>query len=158
MLNHIRTSGNTSVMHGYLIQSPSFQTSSTTSKFWQLQATIIAQLCPIPSLSIVVAIVHPDHDSRSVKSFQSTLKSSGWIIASTNIFYLDLGDNVAGSCRVITAVHSSSESTVNPLLVKQPSPVPPRPLGEFLWEPFNWPKHAISMTRDDSDFGKQEIH
>ncbi len=34
--------------------------------------------------------------------------------------------------------------------------VPPRPLGEFLWEPFNGPKHAISLTRNNADFGKQE--
>jgi hypothetical protein len=32
----------------------------------------------------------------------------------------------------------------------------PRSLGDFLWEPFNWPEHAISLTRDDADFGKQE--
>jgi hypothetical protein len=89
MLNHISASGDTSVIHGYLIQSPHFQTSDTTTKFWQLQAIIIAQLCLICSLSIIVAIIHPDHDGRSVKSFQPTLKSSGWIIASTNIFYPD---------------------------------------------------------------------
>jgi hypothetical protein len=133
-----------------------FQTSDTTTKFWQLQAIIIAQLCLICSLSIVVAIIHPDHDGRSVKSFQSTLKSSGWIIASTNVFYPDLGDTVAGSCRVITAVHSSSASTVDPLLLKRLPPVSPRPLGEFLWEPFSRPKHAISLTRNNADFGKQE--
>jgi hypothetical protein len=69
MLNHIRASGDTSVIHGYLIQSPRFQTSDTTTKFWKLQAIIIAQLCLIRSLSIVVAIVHPDHDGLSVKSF-----------------------------------------------------------------------------------------
>jgi hypothetical protein len=50
MLNHNHASGNTSVIHGYLIQSPHFQTSDTTTKFWQLQATIIAQLCLIGSL------------------------------------------------------------------------------------------------------------
>jgi hypothetical protein len=90
MLNHIRASGNTSVIHGYLIQSPHFQTSDTTTKFWQLQATIIAQLCMIRSLSNVVAIIHPDHDGHSVKSFQSTQKSCRWIIASTDVFYPDL--------------------------------------------------------------------
>ncbi len=140
MLNHIHASGDTSVIHGYLIQSPRFQTSDTTAKFWQLQATIISQLCLIRSFSIIVAIVHPDQDGRSVKSFQSTLKSSGWIITSTNVFYLDLGNTVAGSCFVITAVHSSSTSMVDPLLLKRPPPMLPRSLGEFLWEPFNWPE------------------
>jgi hypothetical protein len=155
MLNHIRASGNTSVIHGYLIQSPCFQTSDTTTKFWQIQAIILAQLCLIRSLSFIVAVIHPDHDGRSVKSFQSTMKSSGWIIVSIDVFYPDLGNTVAGSCRVITAVHSSSASTVDPLLLKRPSPVSPRPLGEFLWEAFNWPEQAISLTRNDADFGKQ---
>jgi hypothetical protein len=45
---------------------------------------------------------------------------------------------------------------VNPLLLKQPPPVSPRPLGKFLWEPFNRPKHAISLTHNNADFGKQE--
>jgi hypothetical protein len=34
--------------------------------------------------------------------------------------------------------------------------VSPCPLREFLWEPFNRPEHAISLTRDNADFGKQE--
>jgi hypothetical protein len=81
------------------------------------------------------------------------VKSSGWVIASTDV---DLGDTVSGSCRVIIAVHSSRASTVNPLLLKRPPPVPPRPLREFLWEPLNRPKHAISLSCHDADFGKQE--
>jgi hypothetical protein len=36
LLNHIRASGDTSVIHGYLIHSNCYQTSKTTSKFWQL--------------------------------------------------------------------------------------------------------------------------
>jgi hypothetical protein len=145
MFNHIHASNDTSVIHGYLIQSPRFQTGDTTTKFWQLQASIIAQLCLIHSLSIVVAIVHPDHE-----------KSSGWIIASTDVFYPDLGNTVAGSCSIITSVHSSSALMVDPLLLQWPPPVPPRPPGEFLWEHFNQPEHAISLTRNDADFGKQE--
>jgi hypothetical protein len=46
---------------------------------------------------------------------------------------------------------------VDPLLLKWPQPpVPPHPLEEFLWEPFNWHKHAISLTPDDANFVKQE--
>ncbi len=36
LLNHICASGDTSVIHGYLIHSNRYQTSKTTSKFWQL--------------------------------------------------------------------------------------------------------------------------
>jgi hypothetical protein len=44
MLNHIRSSGDTLVIHGYMIHSPHFQTSDTTTKFWQVQAAIISDL------------------------------------------------------------------------------------------------------------------
>jgi hypothetical protein len=47
LLNHIRASGNTSVVHGYLINSYRFQTSEVTTSFWKLQFSIITQLCLI---------------------------------------------------------------------------------------------------------------
>jgi hypothetical protein len=56
LLNHILASGETSPIHGYLINSYRFQTSKVTSSFWQLQLSIIAQLRLICSLSVVVAI------------------------------------------------------------------------------------------------------
>jgi hypothetical protein len=43
-----------------------------------------------------------------------------------------------------------------PCFLKWPPPVPPHPLREFVWEPFYWPEHAISLIRDNADFGKQE--
>jgi hypothetical protein len=127
-----------------------------TTSFWKLQATIIAQLHLIQSLSIVVAITHPDHDGCSVKTFLPHLKSSQWILASTDVHYWDLGNTIAGLCCINTAVHSSCASTVDPLLLKWPPPMPPRPLGEFLLEPFNWPEHAISLTRNNANFVKQD--
>ncbi len=36
LLNYICASGNTLVIHGYLIHSPRFQTSKTTTTFWQI--------------------------------------------------------------------------------------------------------------------------
>ncbi len=44
LLNHIRSSGDSSQVHGYLIHSLCFRDSDTTSQFWQLQATIVSQL------------------------------------------------------------------------------------------------------------------
>jgi len=67
-----------------------------------------------------------------------------------------MGDTVARSCSIIVAVHSSSASTVNALLLKRPPLVSPHSLREFIWEPFNWPKHVISLSRDDTDFGKHD--
>jgi hypothetical protein len=46
-LQHIRASGDTSVLHGYLINSYRFQTSEVTTSFWKVQLSIIAQLCLI---------------------------------------------------------------------------------------------------------------
>ena len=129
MLNHIQSSGDTSVIHGYMIHSPCFQTSNTTTKFWQPQAAIISYLRLIRSLLIVVATIHPDHDGHSVKNFSANLKSKGWIISLIDVGYLDLGNTVAGRCRIITPVHSSCASTAKPLQMKWPPLVPPRPLG-----------------------------
>jgi hypothetical protein len=154
--NHIRASGDTSVIHGYLIHSPRFQMSKTTTTFWQIQATIISQLRLIQLLSIIIAMIHPDHDGRSVKTFSANLKSNGWVLSSTDVFYPNLGDTIAGSCCLIIAIHSSCTSTVNPLLLKRPPLVPTHPIGEFIWEPFNRPEHAISLAHNDADFDKQD--
>jgi hypothetical protein len=81
LLNHIRAPGHQSVISGYLINSYPFQTSKITSLFWKLQLSIIAQLRLIWSLSIVVAIVIPDHDGQAVKSFIKGLESAHWKVS-----------------------------------------------------------------------------
>jgi hypothetical protein len=148
MLNHIRALGDTSVVHGYMIHSPCFQNSNTTTKFWHVQAAIISDLRLIRLLSIIVATVtvHPEHDGCSIKTFSTNLKSKGWILPSTDVHYPDLGDTIAGGCRIITAVHLSCASTVEPLQLKRPPLVPPHSLGEFIWEPFNQKEHAILLA------------
>jgi hypothetical protein len=150
MFNHIRSLGDTSVIDGYMIHSPHFQPSNKATKFWQVQATIISDLCLIRSLLIVVATIHPDHYGCSIKTFSTNLKSKGWIISSMDVHYPDLGDTVAGRCCIITAVHPSCASTIEPLQLKRPPLVPPRPLGEFIWEPFNREEYAILLAHDDS--------
>jgi hypothetical protein len=91
-----------------------------------------------------------------VKTFSSNLKFNGWVLSLTDVFYPDLGDTIAGSCHLIIAIHSSCASTVNPLLLKWPPSVPTRPIGEFIWEPFNRPEYAISLAHNDADFDKQD--
>ncbi len=76
LLNHIRASGDTSVIHGYLINSYRFQTSEVTTSFWKLQLSIIAQLRLIRSLSIAVVVVIPDHNGRSISAFTQGLKAA----------------------------------------------------------------------------------
>ncbi len=131
--------------------------SETITAFWQVQAAIISQLRLIQSLSMIIVMIHPDHDGRSVKMFSSNLQSNGWVISSTNVLYPDLGDTIADSCHLIIAIHSSCASTATPQLLKRPSSVPICPLVEFIWEPFNWPEHGISLAHDDADFDKQDL-
>jgi len=97
LLNHIRASGHQSVISGYLINSYHFQTSKITSSFWKLQLSIIAQLHLIRSLSIVMAIVIPDHDGRAVRSFIKGLESAHWKVSRRAVSYLEIGDSISDS-------------------------------------------------------------
>ncbi len=156
MLNHIWSSRDTSIVLGDMIHSPHFCDSDTTTKFWQVQAAIISDLLLICSLWIVIATIHPHHDGHSVKTFISNLKSKGWVVSSDDVSFPTLGDTIAGRCCVLTTVHSSCAPAVKPLQLKRPPSIPHRPLGEFIWEPFNRKEHAISLARDDSNFAKQD--
>jgi hypothetical protein len=126
------------------------------TKFWQVQAAIISQLQLICLLLIIIATIHPDHNSCSVKTCSSNLKLNGWILSSTNIHYLDLCDTIACSCCMITAIHLSCTSTIDPLLLKRPPLLTPHPHGKFVWELFNRKEHAILLAQDDADFAKQD--
>ena len=81
LLNHIRASGHQSVISGYLIISYYFQTSEITSLFWKLHLSIVAQLRLIRLLSLVVAIVIPDHDGHAGKSFIKSLEAAHWTVS-----------------------------------------------------------------------------
>ncbi len=119
-LNHIHASGNQSVIGDYLINSYRFQTIEVTTSFWKLQLTIIVQLRLIQLLSVIVAIVIPDHDGRSIQTFINGLKAAHWKVISREVSYSDIGNSIVDSCSVITAIHSSCASTVNPIILKTP--------------------------------------
>ena len=157
LLHHIRSSGDSSQIHGYLVHSLCFRDSDTTSHFWQLQATIVSQLCAIQSLQMIVAIIIPDHDGRCVKSFTASLKSTGWCLSSTETTFPTHGDTILSSCRIIIGIHSSCASTVEPLTLKPPPPSLTCPIGLSLWEPFNRPEHSMSLAKDDDDFMRQDV-
>jgi hypothetical protein len=72
-----------------------------------------------------------------------------------DIAYNDIGDTVADSCTIITAVHTSCSSSVVPIKLKMPPFTPARPIGSFIWEPFNRPEHALCLSRDDDKFNKE---
>jgi hypothetical protein len=156
LLNHISASGHQSVISGYLSNSYCFQTSKITSSFWKLHFSIIAQLRLIRSLSIVVAIVIPDHDGRAVKSLIKGLESTHWKVSRQAVSYLEIGDSISDSCLVITAVHSSCASKVEPLVLKLPPTVPPPPFSSFIWMTFNRPEHTIGYGQNEVEFNKDE--
>ena len=69
------------MLTGYLVHSHRYSGSDTTSRFWDLQSPIVAQLRIIRALSIVVAFVHPDHNNRAVSnSFAKNLTANGWLV------------------------------------------------------------------------------
>jgi hypothetical protein len=156
LLNHIRASGQQSIISGYLINSYCFQTSKITSLFWKLQLSIVVQLRLIRSLSIVVSIVIPDHDGCAVKSFIKGLEAAHWKASLQTVSYLEISDSISDSCSVITAIHSSCASNVEPLILKTSPLVPPRPLSSFIWMPFNRPEHALGYGKNDADFNKDK--
>ncbi len=145
LLQHIRASGETSVIHGYLINSYRFLNSKVTTIFWKQQLAIITQLHLIRNLSIDVAIIMPDHDGRSVKSFVRGLLTAHWMVSSRDISYTEIGDSIVDLCRIIIPIHLSSASVVKPLILKTPPAVQPRPIASYLWEPFNRPEHFLCL-------------
>ena len=131
------------IVNGYLINSYRFRTSEVTSSFWKQQLSIIAQPRLIRSLSVLAAIVIVDHDGRAIKLLIKGLKAAHWKVSSRATSYLDIGDSVADSCLIITAVHSSSASDVNPLVLKPPPSTNVRLLCLYICEPFNRPEHSL---------------
>ncbi len=141
-----------------MVHSLGFKDSATTSTFWQVQATIIAQLCSLHNLQLVIAIIIHDHDGRYIKSFTHTLKAAGWCISTfDNVSFMSIGDLVAGSCNLLFGVHSLCTTQVKPFELKPSPPLPPLPLGAFLWEPFNRPEHSVSLACDDDNFCRQDV-
>ena len=70
--------------------------------------------------------------------------------------YLDIGDLVGDCCLIITAVHSSSASDFDPLVLKPPPSTNVRLLRSYIWESFNRPEHSICYGHDDKDFSKDD--
>jgi hypothetical protein len=124
LLNHICASGDTSVIHGYLIHLNRYQTNKRTSKFWQLQTSIISQLRHVHNLNIVIAIVHPDKDGQSIKTFTTNLKSNGCRLSPPPMsptktwvtrLQVSVGSFLASICPVRPALNHCCSNTHLPL-------------------------------------------
>jgi hypothetical protein len=101
-----------------------------------------------------VVIVIPDHDRQAVKSFTKGLAAAHWKVTSRAVSYLDIGNSIANSCLIITAVHSSCASSFEPLVLKSPPTIAPPLISSFLWAPFDQPEHALGYGIDNVDFNK----
>ena len=152
LLDHIRGSGDQGHIDGYIIHSHRYQSSEPTSAFWRTQASIVCQLRLIRGLNLFVAIVHPDHDSRSVSKFVSQLKPDGWIMSTTMCSFPTLGDSITGSASVIVGIHDSTQSQVRPMSFRFPPSPKPLPLAAFVWQPFNKREYAVSLSMTDESF------
>jgi hypothetical protein len=132
LLHHVQSSGDSLQICGYLIHSLRFKDSNTTSTFWQLQLTLIAQLRCLRNLQMLVVIIIPNQDGRCVKTFSRQLKSAGWCISKfDDVFFPDHSDNVVGHCDILIGVHSSCFSKVELLELKMSPPISPQPVGCF---------------------------
>jgi hypothetical protein len=99
-----------------------------------------------------VAIVIPDHDGCAAKSFVKGLGAAHWKVSLRVVSYLKIGDSIANLCMVITAVHSSCTSNVDPLVLKCPPTVTPLSISLYVWEPFNRLEPSVCFGQDDVDF------
>jgi hypothetical protein len=83
--------------------------------------------------------------------------AANWKVSSREVSYQDIGDSIADSCTIIIAIHSSCASNVEPITLKTPPSVTPRPIGAFVWEPFNRIEHSLSPGRDDEEFDSKKM-
>jgi hypothetical protein len=70
--------------------------------------------------------------------------------------YTKIGDSIVDLCTVIIAIHLSSASVVEPLVLKTPPAVRPTPIASYLWEPFNRLEQSLCFGRDDNNFNKDK--
>ena len=155
-LNHIRSSGDRSVIHGYLINTFRFRTTAITNAFWDLQLQIVAQLRLIHSTSVVVAIIIPDLDGSATGKFVKGLEKALWLVTRSVIRYADIGDSVDDSCVILTAVHRSCAPDVTPIELIMPPTPETKPLGAYIHEPFNRPQYSVCYGRHDDAFNSDD--
>jgi hypothetical protein len=158
-LDHIRGSGITLKMAGYIIHSHWYTSTEPTSRFLDIQSNIMRQLCITQSLSIVIAFVHLDYNCRAVSlTFVKCLHADGWIINDTNISYPTFGDSILKGCQLFVGVCSNTEPTCQAFELKTMPSIPFLPLAHFIWAPFNTPEHTISYSKDDPSFNLHAVN
>ncbi len=84
------------------------------------------------------------------------LKAAHWLVLTREVLFPEIGDSVADSCFIITAVHSFYSYFVETIILKTPPSTAPHPIGSFIWEPFNSPEHSLCYGRNYDSFNKDD--
>jgi hypothetical protein len=90
--------------------------------------------------------------------FVQGLTNSHWKTFSRDVSSVEIGDSIANSCTIITAIHFSLAHVVEPLELKTPPAVTPWPIAANIWEPFNRPKHSVCYACEDTNFNKDKAN
>ena len=123
----------------------------TDTPFLGCTSAIVTQLWIIRALSMVVTFVHPDHNCCAVGiNFTQCLHSDSWVLSDTTISFPSFGDSVSGSCWLIVAIHSNTETDCCVFEIKTPPQVKPKPIARYIWAPFSKPELAISYSKVDT--------
>ena len=105
---------------------------------------------------MVVAIIINDHDGESIQSFIKSLSTLHWEVTTRQVSYPTIGDSVADSCTILTAIHLSCAPQVKPVMLAVPPTVKPLPLSHFIYEPFNRPEHSLCYGYLDAEFNNDD--
>ena len=100
LYDHIKSSGLSSVLQGYILHSHCLLPGNSTKNFWQIQAIIVSELRKIRSLLDVIAFVYPDHDSGVTRRLTASLCCDGWLVTDHYLCFSDYGDSVAETITV----------------------------------------------------------
>jgi hypothetical protein len=90
--------------------------------------------------------------------FVNRLQLDGWLLTDTPVSFLEYGNSIVGSCRLIIAVHSNTEAGCTPLELKSPPAMAPCPIVRCFGAPFNKPKPAVSFSKDNTSFNNHAVN
>jgi hypothetical protein len=80
------------------------------------------------------------------------------VVTDTHIHFPHFGNSLSETCHLILAVHSNTEEKCKPIKLQTPPQLAPRPIGRYLWAPFNQAEHAVSYSKDDKSFNNHAIN
>lgn len=105
LLDHTRSSGNTSPLSGYLINGPQLLKRTDARSFLQLQTSIILQMRTICGLSMFLVLLLPENHLAYVKQFITTLKLANWCVSSSQLHCSDFGNSYDLQLHVLFSIH-----------------------------------------------------